>query len=283
MTKAELTTLVDGLVFPECPRWRVDTLWLSDILDRRVLRMTEKGPTATVAVLDTRPAGLGWLPDGRLLAVSMEDRRVLSVSPQAVEVFADLSGIAAYECNDMVVDAGGRAYVGHVGRAHSSPAPAANGDLILVRSGTPPRVVASGIGYPNGCAVTPDGTRLILAEFDARRILSFAVGPDGSLSESTVFAELDSHPDGMCLDAEGAVWAASPRTEEVIRVREGGEVSDRIPTGRPVYAVALGGADGRTLFLCTAPPSGDGTGSLIDRRGGRVEATRVEIPGVSAP
>jgi sugar lactone lactonase YvrE len=282
MAGGELAILVDGLVFPECPRWRVDRLWLSDVLDHRVIQMSETGRTTRVARFATRPAGLGWLPDGRLLVVSMEDRRVLSVDGDRVDEFADLRHLAVHECNDMVVDRVGHAYVGHVGRTHTS-SEEARGDLILVQAGAPPRVVASALRYPNGCVVTPDSGRLILAEFDGDRLLSFGVEEDGSLTEPRVFAELDSHPDGICLDAEGAVWVASPRTEEVIRVHDGGAVMDRIAVGRPVYAVALGGADGRFLYLCTAPSSNAGIGSLTERRGGRIEATRVAVPGVSAP
>jgi sugar lactone lactonase YvrE len=282
MTGAEVATLVDDLVFPECPRWRAEGLWLSDMLDHRVIRMSEDGHVTPVAVLATRPAGLGWLPDGRLLVVSMETRRVLTVEGQAVTEFSDLSRLAVYECNDMVVDRAGRAYVGHVGRSHTS-SEVASGDLILVQAGTAPRVVASGLDYPNGCVVTPDGLRLILAEFDGNRLLSFAVDGDGSLSDARIFAELESHPDGICLDAEGAVWVASPRTEEVLRVHEGTAVTDRIAVGRPVYAVALGGADGKTLFLCTAPASSAGLDRLVESRGGRVQVTRVRVPGVGAP
>jgi sugar lactone lactonase YvrE len=277
-----VATLVDGLVFPECPRWRVDTLWLSDMLDHRVIRVDESGHATLVADFETRPGGLGWLPDGRLLVVSMEERRVLAVDGRAVEEFSDLSDLAVHECNDMVVDGGGRAYVGHVGRSHTS-AEVASGDLILVRAGTGPRVVASGLQYPNGCAITPDGRRLILAEFDGDRLVSFGIEEDGTLSEPRIFAELESHPDGICLDAEGAVWVASPRAEEALRVREGGSITARVTPGHPVYAVALGGTDGRTLFLCGAPASNVGLDELVERRGGRVEAVRVDVPGVGAP
>jgi sugar lactone lactonase YvrE len=277
---AELQTLVDNLGFPEGPRWRDDTLWCSDIFGHEVLRVDTGGRTETVAVVHTQPSGLGFLPDGRLLIVSMQDRQLLRLDGDRLVAAADLSGVASHECNDMVVDARGRAYVGSIGAPITqADAAAGKGALVLVEPGEVPRIVADGLSFPNGCVVTPDGGTLILAETVALRLTAFDVEPDGSLTGRRVLTNLGHRPDGICLDAEGAVWVASPNSGAVFRVRADGEVVEHLDVGRRVLACALGGADGRTLFLCTVDflPFPE----LMVARSGRIETLRVDVPGIA--
>ena len=278
----ELTTLVDGLGFPEGPRWRGDTLWCSDIFGHRVLRITGDGSVDTVAEVPTQPSGLGFLPDGSLLVVSMLDRCLLRVDHDGVTRAVDLSPYASHEINDMVVDARGRAYVGSIGvPIMQSDTAVETGSLILVEPGRDPRVVADRLSFPNGCVVTPDGGTLIVAETIALRLTAFDVAPDGSLSGRRVFADVGHRTDGLCLDADGAVWVASPNSGAVFRVDADGHVVAHVETGRRVLACALGGGDGRTLHLCTVDflPVAE----MATARSGRVETMRVDVPGVELP
>ena len=273
------TVLVDQLAFPECPRWHGGKLWFSDFQTRRVSRLDpETGAIEVIVEVPNRPAGLGWRPDGRMLVVSMNDRRLLSHDADGLHEVADLASLATFNCNDMVVDRLGRAYIGHMGFDVVQRAPFKPSVLILVDEHGNARAVAEDLAFPNGMAMTPDGRTLIVAETYASRLTAFDVRPDGGLENRRVWAELqDARPDGICLDAEGAVWYACPQNRAVIRVREGGEVTDRIPVATNAYACELGGADRRTLFICTAPLIGP---EALARREGKIETVRVAVPGV---
>jgi sugar lactone lactonase YvrE len=278
----EAAAFVDGLVFPEGPRWRGDALWCSDIFGHRVLRIGSDGAVHTVAHVPTQPSGLGFLPDGSLLVVSMLDRWLLRVDGGAATRAVDLSPWALHECNDMVVDARGRAYVGSIGvPIMQSDTAVETGSLILVEPGREPRVVADRLSFPNGCAVTADGRTLIVAETIACRLSAFDIEPDGSLSGRRVLADIGHRTDGLCLDAEGAVWVASPNSGAVFRVRADGKVVEHLELGRRVLACALGGADGRTLYLCSVDfmPVEE----MAAARSGRIETLRVDVPGVELP
>lgn len=251
-----INTLHACLSFGEAPRWRGgDGLYLSDIHANRILRLAPDGALETVAAFDGPVSGLGWLPDGRLLVVSMHDRRLLRRDADGqFRVHADLSAIAAWHANDMVVDARGTAYVGNFGFSltpREAPRPA---KLAKVGVDGDVGVAAEELWFPNGAVITPDGGTLIVGESAARRLTAFSISPDGSLSDRRVWAQMPdgAFPDGICLDEEGAVWAASPPTREVLRLREGGEVLDRIQTEQMAIAPMLGGDDRRTLFVCTA-------------------------------
>ena len=278
-----LTTVLDGLAFPEGPRWRDGRLWFSDMHAHEVVAMTPAGARETVFRHDGPVSGLGWLPDGRLLVVSMEDRRLLRLEPggKAV-VHADLGGVATGNCNDMVVDAHGRAYVGNfgVGFPGGEVKPAK-----MARVDPDGRVVeaAGDLVFPNGTMITPDGKTLIVGETFAARMTAFDVAADGALSNRRVWAQLPERavPDGACLDADGAVWVASPTTNDVIRLKEGGEVLDRITAGQGCFACMLGGQDRRTLFVLTA--GGSDAAETKRLRGGRIETARVEVPGAGLP
>jgi sugar lactone lactonase YvrE len=274
------TTLVDGLLFPESPRWHDGRLWLSEKRAGRVLAVTP-GPTVevtAVARIDGEPGGLGWRPDGTMLVVSMRRRRVVAVDADgAVETVADLGHITTGRCNDMIVDRTGVAYVGDFGYDLPGGDPPRPGVLVLVPVAGPPRVVADDLHFPNGSVVSPDGATLVVAESAANRLTAFAVRGDGGLTDRRVFADLGSVvPDGIALDAEGAIWVADPLGNAVVRVAEGGVVLERLPTGQGAFACALGGTDGRTLFVCTydavASSSPDPTAV------GRVEAATVDVP-----
>lgn len=274
-------TLVDGLAFPEGARWHDGALWFSDTHAREVLRLVPGGAPERVARVPGRPSGLGFLPDGRLLIASTHDRRVLRREHDGTLVLhADLSAIATWHVNDMVVDAHGRAYVGNYGDASAPPAPPQPAELALVDPDGTARAVASELLFANGLVVSGDGATLIVAETRAApgRLTAFAIDPrDGSLSGRRTLIEFDAavFPDGLAIDAEDGVWVASPFSAEVIRVTAAGEISDRLAIADP-YAVALGGADGRDLFVCT---SGTWLPEQAEReRSGAIRRLRVRVP-----
>ena len=270
----------EGLAFAEAPRWHDGALWFSDFYTRRVQRLDPaSGEVCTVCELPGQPSGLGWLPDGRLLVVSMLDRRVLRLEHDGtLATHADLSRLASFHCNDMVVDAAGRAYVGNFGFDLLAKAPPAPAELVRVQPDGTASVAARGLMFPNGCVVSPDGRTLVVAETAAKRLTAFDIAADdGSLSDRRVWAGLGAlRPDGICLDASGAIWCAALRARLCVRVREGGEVLARIETEDPCIACALGGDDGRTLFIVTGEVTG--AEEALAMRRGRIHATRVEVP-----
>ena len=277
-----LSTVAEGFAFLEGPRWHDGALWVSDMHDDRVLRVHPDGRCETVAEVAGQPSGLGWLSDGRLLVVSMTDRRLLRRDAGGLVTAADLSGIATFHCNDMVVDAHGRAYVGNFGFDHEAGAAPVAARLALVHPDGRVQVVAEDLLFPNGSVITPDGRTLIVGESFAARLTAFEILPDGSLTNRRLWAQLDGAvPDGICLDAEGAVWVASPLSDEVLRVREGGAVLERIATPDHAIACMFGGPARRTLFILTAP-------ALLrelcrERRGARIHAVAVDVPGAGWP
>jgi sugar lactone lactonase YvrE len=279
---SNMKILLDGFVFLEGPRWRDGRLWLSDMLGHRVLTVDPAGRSETVCEVPNRPSGLGWLPDGTLLVVSMTDRRLLRLESEGLVEHADLSGLASYHCNDMVVDERGRAYVGNFGSDLSVggiPQPAA---LILVTPDGECRAVAQDLLFPNGSVITPDGKTLIVGESFGARLTAFDIESDGGLSNRRSWAQLSGAiPDGCCIDAEGAIWIASPPTREVLRVREGGEVTHRVPTEQLAIACMLGGENRRTLFILSAPSIEDE--ECLKLRAARIETLEVEIPGAGLP
>lgn len=275
--------LLDGLIFPEGPRWHGGRFWFSDMHAHKILTLDGSGHAETVAELDDRPSGLGWLPDGRMLVVAMGARKVLRLERSHLVEHADLSELAPADCNDMVVDASGRAYVGNFGFDFAGGGTPASTNIIAVEPEGRAWVAAEGLQFPNGSVITPDGKTLIVGETFGRKLTAFDIGKDGKLSNQRLFAEVrGAFPDGICLDAEGAVWVASPPTSEFIRVREGGEVAERIPVpGKQAVACMLGGDDRKTLYLCTAIGTND---ELREgKTKGLIETVRVEIAGAGLP
>ena len=274
----QLQPVIDGLAFAEAPRWHGGKLWFSDMYTHTVHCLEADGALTTVVEVPGKPSGLGWLPDGRLLVVSMAERKLLRLEPQGLVEHADLSQLAGYDCNDMVVDRHGRAYVGNLGFDVFGGAPMQPAALVMVTPDGQARTVADGLLFPNGAVITPDGKTLIIAETFGYRLTAFDVAADGSLSGRRSWAELGGvMPDGICLDAEGAIWAGSPLTSEFVRIREGGEITDRIACAQPAIACALGGADGRTLYMVSGPTTRPE--EALAARSGRIDSVRVPVPG----
>jgi sugar lactone lactonase YvrE len=278
------TVVLDGLAFPEGPRWHDGRLWFSDQHDKRVVAMHPDGTAETIVEVPQQPSGLGWLADGRMLVVSMLDRKVMRLEPDGALVeHADLSALAPGACNDMVVDVHGRAYVGNFGFDMYGGAKPQNTCVVLVTPDGSTRVAADDLGFPNGSIITADGSTLLVGESMASRISAFDIAADGTLSNRRVWAQIEhATVDGMCLDAEGAVWAACPFTGRVLRLREGGEVVDEVKGTHPgAFACMLGGDDRRTLYVCTAPTHVPDDARVA--HGGRIEAVAVEVPGAGLP
>ncbi|MES9971536.1 MAG: gluconokinase, GntK/IdnK-type [Candidatus Thiodiazotropha sp.] len=262
--------LLDGLMFPEAPRWRDGWLWFTDQHARRIVRVTPEGESETVATLDDLPGGLGWLPDGRLLVVSMTRRQLLMLEKGGLQLYADLSDLASFHCNDMLTDAKGRCYVGNFGYDLHGGARQSPAELILVNEQGESSVVAKDMIFPNGCALTPDGSTLLVAETFASRITAFDVAADGSLENRRIWADLgDAFPDGIALDSDGRLWIAAPNKSSLLLVREGGEVVRRIkPLGAP-YACMVGGDGGNLLFIASSET--DDPKAVIEQKSGRIE------------
>ncbi len=276
------TVFADGFVFLEGPRWRGHRLWVSDMHDHRVYCMREDGAREVVAEVPGKPSGIGFLPDGTPLIVSMHDRKLLKLVAGELVEHADLSKLCRYEINDMVVDPRGNAYVGNIGFDLLAGEGFKPTHLVLVTEAGRVREVADDLHVPNGPVISADGKRLIVAESWAKRLTAFDIQDDGSLAQRRVFAELDVAPDGICLDAEGAVWVAGFNSDRFVRVREGGEVTHcvRVEDRYPV-ACTLGGADGRTLYCLTF----QGTIRELGKRRGaaRIETARVAVPAGGSP
>ena len=284
-------TLMDGLTFGEGPRWHDDKFYFSDFYSHKVYTLDLDGNYEVIVEVPNQPSGLGWTPDGTMLIVSMKDRKLLSYKDNVLEERADLSELAGFHCNDMVVDQKGNAYIGNFGFNTYEGEEVKSTNLILVRPGEEPCVAADDVMFPNGTVITEDGKTLIVGETYAAKLTAFDVNDDASLSNRRVWADLTQSiddgtvpvPDGMCLDAEGAIWVASPSTADVIRVQEGGEILERIPVETNAYACMLGGCDLKTLFICTSNASGVDPDSALREKSGKIEIVEVDVPGVGRP
>jgi sugar lactone lactonase YvrE len=261
MSTREPVPLLEGLGFGEGLRWHDDRLWFSDFYAHTVNSVDLSGEVRVEAELDERPSGLGWLPDGRLLVVAMDSRRVLRREADGeLVVHADLSSVATSHANDMVVAADGTAYVGNFGADMAAGEPRTPARLAIVR---PDGTVLGGPGdlsFPNGAVISADGTTLIVGESTAQRYRAFPILADGMLGEGRVWADLGGRfPDGCTLDADGAIWFADAMAPQVVRVAEGGEVLEVITMADRCFACALGASEGNTLFVATAStfPGGD--------------------------
>jgi sugar lactone lactonase YvrE len=279
--------LIDGLLFPESPRWHGGALWFSDMYAGRVYRFTpvtpESGHLKLVAEVPGRPSGLGWLPNGEMLVVSMADRRILRLGPGGMGVHAELADLVAGDANDMVVDANGRAYVGNFGYGYAEGVEVEPTGIAIVEPGGQARIGADGFLFPNGSVISADGRRLIVAEGFRQALTEFTVGETGGLSERRQFADLRGEiPDGIALDADDCVWVALPLRQEFIRVERGGNVIGRISVApRSAFACALGGPERRTLFMCAT--LGGPEQIRAGRSQGAVMVADVDCPGVGWP
>jgi sugar lactone lactonase YvrE len=259
--------LAEALYFGEAPRWRDGRLWFSDFYAQAVKSVSLAGDVRTEFAIDDRPSGLGWMPDGSMLVVSMQKRQVLRRTTDGeIGVHADLSSIAGFHCNDMVVDTEGRAYVGNFGFDLDAELGARGVEAVLadhtraslacVLPDGSMRVAATDLSFPNGSVITADGATLIVGETLGSRLTAFDLGADGMLRNRRLWASTGPRaPDGIALDADGAIWVANALAPECVRIAEGGKALDVIETGDPCFACMLGGDDGRTLFMLTAPSS----------------------------
>jgi sugar lactone lactonase YvrE len=299
LAESDFSVAVDGLHFAEGPRWNDGYLWFSDMFGHRVLRhqpgpITDGVVAATeevVAVPDDRPSGLGWLPDGRLLVVAMKSRRLLRLDgPGRLAVHADLSDVCRGFANDMIVAADGTAYVGDSGLPEfGEPGERQPGQVLKVTPDGGVSTVADELVVPNGCVLTEDGRTFILVEAHAGRITAFDVSQSGDLRRRRPFAVIDveagassAHPDGMCLDAEGAIWVCEIAGRRVLRIREGGQVVQSIPFRvRTPVACVLGGEDRRSLYVCAS--GGGGAAELAGSKTGAILVAAVDIPGAGRP
>ena len=274
---ADPTTLIEGRAFLEGPRWHDGALWVSDMYAQEVLRVTVDGDVTVVATVPGEPSGLGFLPDGTLLIVSMRDQRLLRHTAAGLSEVADCSSVAPYEINDLVVDAAGHAFISQFGFDFHGGAAYQRAPLLRVDVDGSVRTASEGLRMANGLVTTRDGRTLIVAESTGKDLVAFDLAPDGTLANPRRWAELPDYPDGICIDGEDAVWIASPVGDRFVRVREGGEVTDVVDVpGRHAIACALGGDDGRTLFLCTSPTHGEADRSRAEL-GAQVEVVTVDV------
>jgi sugar lactone lactonase YvrE len=283
MPTRTLRTVLSGLAFGEAPRWRDGRLYFSDMHAHEVVAMTPDGARQTIVESPTAVSGLGWLPDGRMLIVSMDDMKLMRLEGGRLVEHADLSPIATINPNDMVVDAKGRACVGNFGFPLYPQGETRPARMARVDPDGSVHEAADELIFPNGTVITPDGKTMVVGETFAGRMTAFDIAEDGGLSNRRPWAQLPERavPDGCCLDAEGAIWVASPTTSEVIRLHEGGQVSERIDTGRGAFACMLGGDDRRTLYIFVA----DGSDPMISRetRTAGIMAVEVEVAGAGLP
>ncbi len=300
MADPELTELLRGGSFFEGPRWRDGAWWVSDFYRGIVMSIAPDGLTSEQMTVTSQPSGLGWMPDGSLLVVSMKDRRILRRLPSGeISVHADLAEHCAGDLNDMVVDSAGRAYVGEFGfdlQAFADPAPA---KLIRVDPDGAVSILADDMLFPNGSVITPDGGTLIVGETAGARYTAFTLADDGSVSDRRVWAQvartpemgplaetlpqLQFAPDGCTLDAEGCIWAADAVGARCARVAQGGEIVGEIPApeGLGIFACMLGGEDGRTLLMCAAPDFLEA--NRAHTREAVLLTTRVQVPHSGLP
>lgn len=273
---SELTAFVTGRAFLESPRWHAGALYVSDMFADVVLRITEDGEVSTVVDVE-QPSGLGWLPDGALLISSMAQRRVLRFDGAQLTEHADVRALAAQEINDMVVDRHGHAFLGQFGfnpLAGEAPVPA---PLIRIDAGGAVSVAAEDLNFANGMAITADGSTLLVAESIGQCITAFTLAEDGTLTDRRLWAQVEGFPDGIAVDRDNGVWFASPLSNQFTRVVEGGKVTDTVEAPGPhAIACALGGSDGRTLFMLSATTLGD-RGQAVAERGAAVTAAHVAV------
>jgi sugar lactone lactonase YvrE len=276
------SVLDDGRYF-EGPRWHAGRLWFVDCMDRTLLSLDASGRSERHATFDDdTPCGLGILPDGRVVVLTMFRKRLMTYADGQLSLYADLSKIAKGTIDDMIVDGLGRAYVGDLG--FDLPPPPDRGPvgrIILVMPDGAARVVADGLRFPNGIAVSADNSRLVVAEMDGAGLAEYDIEADGGLKFRRRFGSMKS-PDGICLDRDGAVWVASFDEDAFIRVSPDGRESRRIEVpNRRAIACVLGGAERRTLFCLTAATSYE---ELRQRKSSaRIDVVDVEIPGAGNP
>ena len=282
-TLADATT---GLKFTESPRWHNGKLWFLDIHDKRIKSVDLTGSVATVLDLPFLPNGFGLTPEGSIVVGDAFQRRIHRTAGTSLQQLADIGHLTAFCLSDGIVDAKGRLYVGDIGYNFNDPAakPVETCVIVLVGPDGRASVVADKLFFPNGMVITPNGRTLIVGETLGHRLTAFDIQADGSLSNRRVWAQLPPSigPDGICLDAEGAVWCANPEgTDSVVRVREGGQITDRITLDTHAYAVMLGGPERRHLFISTS--ASHDPAEIQQNPSASFQVVEVDIPGAGIP
>ena len=306
----ELKKLTGGLYFGEGPRWHENKLWFSDFYSHKVMTLDENNSLETVCEVPSQPSGLGWLPNGDLLIVSMLDRKILKFSEGSISVHADLSEYVEHKCNDMVVSRDGTAYVGNFGMGDAGESMNTTHLMIVKSDGT----VLKGpdnLLFPNGTVITEDGKKLIVAETLGAKLTSFDIEDNGELINRKLWARTSPlfslliikflsllgfdlskvdfskysknlHvPDGICLDEKNGIWIASPTSKAVVRIEKGGNITDIISTPKGAFACMLGGKDRKTLYVIISNSSDPEEAQASPE--GEIHSIEVEIPGVGKP
>jgi sugar lactone lactonase YvrE len=286
--------LREGLAFGEAPRWHEGRLWFSDFYRHGVYSVAEDGTDERLEhVVSGQPSGLGWLANGDLLCVSMTDHQVVRFHDGVESLYCDISPYCGFWANDMVISSSGVSYVGNFGfdldvmlrdvggaAMRASPPPTTN--LVVIGRGGDVLQVVPDLAFPNGTVITPDDKTLIVGETMTSRLSAFDINADGTLANRRVWAQMDfAAPDGMCLDAAGQIWAANARTNQCLRVKEGGEITAVVETTQTSYACMLGGVNRSTLYVMSAPTSD--RFKIADVTRGKIEATEVAVPGAGLP
>lgn len=294
MKEYTATVVREGLGFGEAPRWHEGRLWYSDFYRHGIYSMAADGSEEVLEhEVPTQPSGLGWLPDGDLLCVSMTDQKVLRFHDDQVTTFSDISEYCVFWANDMLVSPGGYSYVGNFGfdldarlaelgieRFIAEPPPSTN--LVVLNADGDVVQVVPEMDFPNGTVLTPDGSTLIVGETFGSKQTAFDVQSDGTLTNRRVWAPLvRAATDGMCLDAEGQIWFANALSRQCVRVREGGEVTATVECSQHAYACMLGGEDRRTLFVMTSGSSD--RFEIAEKTEGRIESVVVDVAGDGSP
>ncbi len=289
-------SFIDGIYFGESPRWHGNKLWFSDFYDKGIYALDENGSGERLFEVENQPSGLGWLPDGRLLVISMVDKKILVEDGESLKEYADLSEYHTFLSNDMVVSSNGIAYAGNFGfdldeflekygptGIVTPPGPPLT-NVVKVDTDRNVSVAANEMSFPNGSVIFPDNKSIVIGESTALRLTAFDINDDGSLSNRRVWADLSSYmcvPDGCCLDSEGRIWVANALMGECLLIEEGGAVKGRVETGMTAFACMLGGEDRKSLFIMTAPISTKKIASA--ERKGTIEVAKVDVEGAGLP
>jgi len=278
-TREELTVLMEGIGLGESPRWHEGRLWFSDWVAHQVIALTEGGEPEVMARVDAFPFSIDWLPDGPMLITA--GKELLRLEPDgSLATHADLAELTQSGWNEIVVDRRGNVFINSVGFDLMGGEEPKSGFIAVITPDGIARRVADGLAFPNGMVITPDDSTLVVAESYEGRLTAFDIAEGGALSNRRVWADLGEGGDGMCLDAEGAIW--SPKFHRCVRVREGGEVVETIELDRFCFACMLGGDDGRTLFLNVAEWNGP-EGIFNEPRTGQVLAAKAPAPHAGRP
>jgi sugar lactone lactonase YvrE len=276
---AEPKVLMEGIGLGESPRWHEGRLWFSDWVAHQVIALDPDGQYEVMAKVDAFPFSIDWLPDGPML-ITAGQQLLRRESDGSLVTYVDLSHLSDYGWNEIVIDGRGSTYINNVGfdlMGGEDPKP---GLIAVVTPDGEARQVADGLAFPNGMAITPDGSTLIIAESYEGRLTAFDITEDGSLSNRRVWADLGEGGDGICIDDDGAVWC--PKFQRCVLVQEGGEVLETIELDRFCFACMLGGEDGRTLFLNVAEWNGP-EGIFKEPRTGQVLAVEASSPHAGRP